>query len=115
MRCIKYIRMKDKVYIANCDVFDQFGKKWYWVGGDEKAICVENVIKATDAIEELCDEFICVRKRDDEHYNTKDKKIFDYWLLEKEYINCDWFGAIWTDKGLIYVAKLNEKGEFELL
>lgn len=24
-------------------------------------------------------------------------------------------GAIWTEKGLIYVAKMNEKGEFELL
>lgn len=24
-------------------------------------------------------------------------------------------GAIWTDKGLIYVAKMNEKGELELL
>jgi hypothetical protein len=25
------------------------------------------------------------------------------------------YGAIWTDKGLIYVAKMNEKGELELL
>ena len=24
-------------------------------------------------------------------------------------------GAIWTDKGLIYVAKMNDKGELELL
>ena len=25
------------------------------------------------------------------------------------------YGAIWTDKGLIYVAKMNEEGELELL
>ena len=25
------------------------------------------------------------------------------------------YGAIWTDKGLIYVAKMNKKGELELL
>lgn len=25
------------------------------------------------------------------------------------------YGAIWTDKGLIYVAKMNDKGELELL
>ena len=25
------------------------------------------------------------------------------------------YGAIWTDKGLKYVAKLNKKGDFELL
>ena len=24
-------------------------------------------------------------------------------------------GAIWTDKGLIYVAKMNDKGELELI
>ena len=27
----------------------------------------------------------------------------------------DWYGAIWTDKGLIYVAKMNSNGELELL
>lgn len=25
------------------------------------------------------------------------------------------YGAIWTEKGLIYIAKMNEKGELELL
>ena len=25
------------------------------------------------------------------------------------------YGAIWTDKGLIYVARMNEEGKFELL
>ena len=25
------------------------------------------------------------------------------------------YGAIWTDKGLIYAAKMNDKGELELL
>ena len=39
-----------------------------------------------------------------EQYNTK-----------LRYGGCDLFGAIWTDKGLIYVAKMNEKGELELL
>lgn len=34
-----------------------------------------------------------------------------------KHLNHDYeiYGAIWTDKGLIYVAKMNEKGEFELL
>lgn len=27
----------------------------------------------------------------------------------------DIYGAIWTPKGLIYVAQLNERGELELL
>lgn len=61
------------------------------------------IIKQADTIEELCDEFVFGNviislkeaKRDCEIGNV--------------------YGAIWTDKGLKYVAKMNEKGEFELL
>jgi len=37
--------------------------------------------------------------------------------LQKYARDKDWtiYGAIWTDKGLIYVAKMNDKGEFELI
>lgn len=35
-------------------------------------------------------------------------------LEEAGQLNNTIYGAIWTDKGLIYVAKMNEKGELEL-
>lgn len=75
------------------------------------------IIKQADTIEELCDEFIVVHK-DGTHVfqkSTADDKV------SKEYVeyllrnNQTFYGAIWTDKGLIYVAKINEKGVFELL
>lgn len=73
------------------------------------------IIKSADTIEELCDEFVCVRKRDNKHFYTEDKKIFDYWYLDKDFVYCDFYGTVWTNKGLIYVAKMNKKGELELI
>lgn len=61
-----------------------------------------------DTIEELCDEFVVF---DD---NAK-PQVYSPFNLKVWTTNNDLYGAIWTDKGLIYVAKMNEKGELELL
>lgn len=73
-------------------------------------ICVLNgnddILKQADTIKELCDEFVMIsdgkHKLDIGCHSYSDEKIQIY-------------GAIWTDKGLIYVAKMNKKGELELL
>lgn len=70
------------------------------------------IIKQANTIEELCDEFafIC------EDFNKPQLVIpmnFEYCKKTFKYIEI--YGAIWADKGLIYVAKMNEKGELELL
>ena len=62
-----------------------------------------------DTIEELCDEFVAYHKTLKLTYCIK-KTPF-----EEQDENFNIYGAIWTDKGLIYVAKMNEKGELELL
>lgn len=68
------------------------------------------ILKQADNIEELCDEFV----------STYDK-YHDHWDNLKECLQLCWdggakiYGAIWTDKGLIYVAKMNEEGELKLL
>lgn len=73
--------------------------------------------QVADTIEELCDEFVVLKP---------DKKFllannnFDYiktiWRGNENAKKSDYiYGAIWTDKGLIYVAKMNDKGELELL
>ena len=69
-------------------------------------------IKSADTIEELCDEFV-VADRD----NHRGRYIVrDDGDLKEVYEKLgDVFGAIWTAKGLLYVAKMNGKGEFELL
>lgn len=89
-------------------------------------IC-EETIEEADTIEELCDEFVLVK----DNYKTlleleANRTIKNGFLKD---IKSDWlsyiddyleqgselYGAIWTDKGLIYVAKINDKGELEII
>lgn len=89
----------------------------------------ENTIKQSNNIESLCDEFILYYMSLD---NQSDKEIFypyaqyekwsNTWQKDSENIkkkviegHHTLYGAIWTKKGLILVAKLNKKGKFELL
>jgi len=72
--------------------------------------------QTADTIEELCDEFVVIRKIDNLHNLLRNYSIEDLHILkDRQKHNCEVYGAIWTDKGLIYVAKMNEKGELELI
>lgn len=90
------------------------------VGGSHGCICDkdlnpigETIIKESDDIEELCDEIVFFDNENKPHYKTQEPESI--WLLGASlYANSLRFG-IFTDKGLIYVAKLNDKGEWELL
>lgn len=66
--------------------------------------------KQADTIEELCDEFVDIYKNEKPETTLLSDII--YFEMYKHHII---YGAIWTDKGLIYVAKMNDKGELELL
>ena len=93
-----------------------------WAGGE--------IIDQADTIEELCDEFRGVwtnyferEKKDaheEYHYDKKNNVFYNDFeeLTHKEAIEKFdiFYGAIWTDKGLIFVAELNkEKGNLKLL
>ena len=114
---MNYIRTKDGIYRVL-----QYGsaKKHYVdisvVGLGHKVIDTSEIIKQADTIEELCDEFVLVNS---EHiWNNLIFTILDdlYEEYNKEqYIKWEIYGAIWTNNGLIYVAKMNDKGELELL
>ena len=70
-----------------------------------------NVIAEADTIEELCDEFVGIDKtcvNGHQLLRAIPYKCANFW-------NGGVYGAIWTDKGLIYVAKMNDKGELELI
>jgi len=123
----KFIRTKDGIYeeqeTVGCLKFFEL----YTVGNARYNLCRTDelwnklVIKEADTIDELCDELVLI----EEDYPTlleelyfkrrmylrKNEYQFFSVLPEKPII----YGAIWTDKGLIYVAKMNEKGELELI
>ena len=108
-----FIRTPSEIYdLDDLYVCEELNGKPYGVKGSGFCIYKESIIKTADTIEELCDEFVC---QENDNF---------YWLASRENVsfrdlpNCYCkaiFGAIWTNKGLIYVAKMNEKGELELL
>lgn len=95
---MKYIRTKDgRILVAD----------------DNSLMAKLTTNKVADTIEELCDEFVMIDE-ENEHYIKQDNDIHHIrrkWAIG----NYKVYGAIWTDEGLIYVAKMNDKGELELL
>lgn len=107
---MKYIRTKDGIYKVKDDFIVLKGQELYLPHFQD------HIIAQADTIEELCDEFVVVYKNN-EPYLTQH---LSYTEMEKYNAEInknggELYGAIWTDKGLIYVAKMNDKGELELL
>lgn len=116
-----FIRTKDGVY----ELVDTY---YSYVGGvetymyDNKGRGVEinshQILNQADTIEELCDYFL-IDKNDIEHYEPTTLLIFDdyddfrYSMFGYEFASG--YGCIKTDRGLIYVAKMNEDGDLQLL
>lgn len=91
---------------------------------DRNPFLLGTIVKQAETIEELCDEFVYIKHIDDKtfHYfynniNTTTNELYcsDGILHYKPREDLEIYGAIWTNKGLIYVSKVNEKGELELL
>lgn len=80
-------------------------------------ITKDMIIAQADTIKELCDEFVIIGSGKLQRYKkpTLEKAIQKKQWLNRLGYKAKVYGAIWTDKGLIYVAKLNDKGDLELL
>ena len=102
---MRYIRTKDGIY-ENKPLEKHLGKRRG--KGFEIVFKEQDIIKQADAIKELCDEFVGINDGKPQMLRFVPYACAQYW-------NGGVYGAIWTDKGLIYVAKMNEKGELELL
>ena len=111
---MKYIRTKDG-RIVDTTKYPEHPASWS-VQASDYAL----TISQADTIEELCDQIVY------NGYLYQNTITFDNCIVEDsfealeepindEMIKSGIYGAIWTDKGLIYVAKMNENGEFELI
>lgn len=128
---MKYIRTKEGIYenlSTNAYIRDVGVAKVIIKHIDEETLeesfefrmCkLEDILKQADNIEELCDEFVLF---DDKSSYTIYTSYEEAQRIRKNRIvyyddkhNMIIYGAIWTHKGLIYVAELNEKGELKLL
>lgn len=116
---MKYIRTKDEIYNRSKIICCAFAREYQsedW-NKDIEAYLQTPILKQADTIEELCDEFVLIRQ---EKELGETIRVFTRLELLLEFAICQWetdiiYGAIWTDKGLIYLAKMNEKEELELL
>jgi len=68
--------------------------------------------RQADTIKDLCDRFVIYCKPNYYEVHEDFEEVRD-WLYAENITAI--FGAIFTDKGLIYVAKMNDKGELKLL
>lgn len=128
---MKYIRTVNNIYqsdyskITKVTSIDKNGEEYPCLeinlGYSTKGFPItrnERIIKESDNIEELCDNFL-VEYTNGEHMMFHDfyhlKRHHDLYSRDYHHI-AGRYGCIWVaGKGLIYVAKMNENGGLELL
>lgn len=117
---MKYIRTKDGIYEADVLSIHYIGETHFscWNIEHTRAFNEWHIIKQADTIAELCDCIVydCLPRPYQDAYHKHEIGNIESlkWNRKPEKFE-NIYGAIWTDKGLIYVAKMNEKGELELL
>lgn len=127
-----YIRTKNGVYevIQANDIYTEVKGNTNGVplNNGNTAIHFKEILNQSENLEELCDEFVLF------YMETKNLLSIPWatyeqrgvWKKEKEHIINEitnhppyrkpiLYGAIWTSKGLIYVAKMNDKGKLVLI
>lgn len=108
----RYVRTKEYIYdlnakgIRNCVPIED-GKKikvlQTVLSNGKPVYDALDVLNESDIIEELFDTLV---------YR---KALYKFYNLPYGAEDTEVYGAIWNDKGLIYVAKMNEEGDWVLL
>ena len=111
-----YIRTKNRIYKVESETYDKQG---YYTGDYDvtsNVILKEQVVDQSENLFELIDEFVVIRDstKINQLVRTDDINYLKEMMKEDKRIIAI-KGAIWTDFGLKYVAKMNDKGEFELI
>ena len=117
---MKYIATRNFIYDIS-DWVDDGNCYHKWFDEDDKRLLFkDDIVKESDKLEDLLDGFYLDLggEFDDTYLRKKDKfeflkeLAFDYMRKDKE---ATLYGFIKTSKGLIYVAKMNDKGDLELI
>lgn len=107
---MKYIRTKNGVYEVKINKYHELV-----YCKDNQIVLSCNILKQSENLEELCDRFVVIDKRNNVHYLMDYDDVIEEIYCGRIYEEDVVYGAIWTDKGLIYVSKMNEQGELELI
>ena len=121
---MKYIRIKN----GACAVNDESYNVKYVIPAEEYLekyyFDAQYIIAQADTIEELVDATVIVSPKGSHSITLDEYDLVN--LGNRVFIDSKWrndlinagniiYGAIWTDKGLIYVAEMNDKGVLELI
>ena len=119
---MKYVRTKDgKLHFNLGETKNGIIIEYnYLADGLDLAVNYDAIEKQADTIEELCDEFVFhTLDGYEQHFLSRghlEDVLSNKNINLQEYLSCrEIYGAIWTEWGLKYVAKMNDKGELELL
>ena len=115
---MKYIRTEDdEIFKVEPNIYNQLlavDSKFHTIPFE---YVEDKIIAQADTPEELCDEFVLYDNQF-KTYGVFDKKVITFKWLQTHlniYKGMTIYGAIWTPKGLIFVAKMNDKGEMVLI
>ena len=102
---MKYIRTNER--IIEFKQYDEVRNRATELG----LTYTEKILKTANTIEELCDEYVFICK------DLKQPQLvipmnFEY--CKKEFKDAEIYGAMWTYGGLVYVAKMDKEGQFQL-
>lgn len=116
---MRYIRTKDKIIDTDKDSGLIFtapnGKQMI----DFNMYGCFEIIKSANSINKLCDLYVdeetktIFHKHNGYVINWKTNLVYSLEAVAKTFHSVK--GAIFTEKGIIYVAKINDKGELELI
>lgn len=105
---MKYIRTKDGIYkvvLVSPLGFVRIDKR----DGTFPDVFEKDIIKQADTIKELIDEYVA--KKD----CSRPFVIKKYEIYSNLQFGFTIYGSIWVDDNLVKVAKMNDKGELELV
>ena len=110
---MKWIRTPIGIYdLENSVLYDFDGLCKYHISHCEYYENNPDECRTSDLLEELCDCFVI----DETHYMESDlKEMVLYRDCIAGGLKTTIYGAIWTEWGLKYVAKMNDKGGLELI
>ena len=115
-----YELVDDKYIIKNNKLYEkEYFNNPFGDGSDEYLgeVFISDILAEADTIEELCDVYVSVYEEqlDNEIFWANKYTPTEVHNFYQGYIPKEVMGAIWTDKGLIYGAKMNKDGELELI
>lgn len=109
---MKYIRTKYGIFETISENDYSFVVKFDKGSWETLVLYKDKVIKESNNLEELCDEAVFFDKDNKPHYKSQEGNI---WYLGAGLFTETLRFGVFTDKGLFYVAKMNNEGELELL